>query len=105
MALGDSHMTKIAFFVFLSISWLPHHFFRFFSMETGRFLLGIYNAIQLSEEGSNTYVHVTPDFGPLCEPGSKVPLGIDHGGMKVHIIWDIWDITGIPWVNKKPFPC
>lgn len=23
-------------------------------------------------EGSTTYVHVTPDFGPLCEPGSKV---------------------------------
>ncbi|CAK8990492.1 ATP-binding cassette sub-family F member 3 [Durusdinium trenchii] len=23
-------------------------------------------------EGSNTYVHVTPDFGPVCEPGSKV---------------------------------
>ena len=23
-------------------------------------------------EGTNTYVHVTPDFGPVCEPGSKV---------------------------------
>jgi len=23
-------------------------------------------------EGTNTYVHVTPDFGPLCDPGSKV---------------------------------
>ena len=23
-------------------------------------------------EGTNTYVHVTPEFGPVCEPGSKV---------------------------------
>eukprot|EP00438_Fugacium_kawagutii_P019973 Skav222683 [mRNA] locus=scaffold1471:61330:84049:- [translate_table: standard] len=23
-------------------------------------------------EGSNTYVHVTPDFGPVCDPGAKV---------------------------------
>jgi len=23
-------------------------------------------------EGTNAYVHVTPDFGPVCDPGSKV---------------------------------
>jgi hypothetical protein len=71
MALGDSHMTKIAicFFVHLMVT---HHFFRFFLWK-----LAVFgdNAIQILEEGSTTYVHVTPDFGPLCEPGSKVPLG------------------------------
>lgn len=30
-------------------------------------------------EGSNTYVHVTPDFGPVCEPGSKVGRTLGGG--------------------------
>lgn len=81
----------------------PSFFQIFFPWKLAGFCWGFF-AIQLLEEGSNTYVHVTPDFGPLCEPGSKVPLGIDHGGMKVHIIWDIWDITGIPWVKQKTIP-
>ena len=28
--------------------------------------------INKPEEGSHTYVHVTPAFGPVCEPGCKV---------------------------------
>ena len=28
--------------------------------------------INKPQEGTQTYVHVTPDFGPVCEPGSKV---------------------------------
>ena len=28
--------------------------------------------INKPQEGTQTYVHVTPDFGPVCEPGAKV---------------------------------
>ena len=99
MALGDSHMTKIAicFFVHLMVGYPS--FFRFFSMETGRFW-GFF-AIQILEEGSNSYVHVTPDFGPLCEPGSKVPrTGLDSmDSMKqnkshVDIFWKVMNMYG-----------
>ena len=28
--------------------------------------------VRKPEDGTHTYVHVTPDFGPVCDPGSKV---------------------------------
>ncbi|CAJ1384434.1 unnamed protein product [Effrenium voratum] len=39
--------------------------------------------INKTVEGTNTYVHVTPDFGPVCEAGAKVTywLGVMEKGL------------------------
>ena len=68
MALGDSHVTKIAL-CFLSLPWL----LIILSTKLALFSWGERhpNFAMKLEEGTNTYVHVTPDFGPVCEPGSK----------------------------------